>query len=86
MGFPANKKENSFNEEGTQILKLEFHHINYSSDDVEALNDFYVNVFKTDPIPTQNFIRATATQNSRYDSNIMFTIEGNIQKHLAEKD
>ena len=67
-------------------MKLEFHHINYSSDDVEALNDFYVNVLKIDPIPTQNFIRTIATQNSRYDGNIMFTTEGNIQMHLAEKD
>ena len=33
---------------GTDILKLEFHHINYASDDVEALNDFYVNILKMD--------------------------------------
>ena len=39
-----------------------------------------------DPIPTQNFIRTTATQSSGYDGKIMFTTEGNIQMHLAEKD
>ena len=35
---------------------------------------------------TQNFIRTTATQNSGYDGKIMFTTEGNIQMHLAERD
>ena len=67
-------------------MKLEFHHINYASEDVEALNDFYLNILKMDPIPTQNFIRTTATQNSGYDGKIMFATEGNIQMHLAEKD
>ena len=67
-------------------MKLEFHHINYASEDVEALNDFYLNILKMDPIPTQNFIRTTATQNSGYDGKIMFATEGKVQMHLAEKD
>tara|TARA_Y200000002_G_C22481783_1_gene579050 strand:+ start:207 stop:443 length:237 start_codon:yes stop_codon:yes gene_type:complete len=78
MGFPANNNENTFKKEGTQILKVEFQHINYASDDVEGLNDFYVNILKMDPIPTQNFIRTTATQNSGYDGKILFSTEGNI--------
>ena len=67
-------------------MKLEFHHINYVSDDVEALNDFYINILKMDPIATHNFIRTKATQNSGYDGKIKFTTEGNIQMHLAERD
>ena len=67
-------------------MKLEFHHINYASDDVEALNDFYVHILKMVPMPTHNFIRTTATQNSGYNGKIMFTTDGNIQMHLAEKD
>ena len=67
-------------------MRLEFHHINYVSDDVEALNDFYVNILKMTSIPTHNFIRTTATQNSGYDGKIKFTTEGNIQMHLAERD
>ena len=39
-----------------------------------------------DPIPTHNFIRTTATQNSGYGGKIKFTTEGNIQMHLAERD
>ena len=67
-------------------MKLEFHHINYVSEDVEALNDFYINILKMDPIPTHNFIRTTATKNSGYGGKIKFTTEGNIQMHLAERD
>lgn len=67
-------------------MKLEFHHINYASEDVEALNDFYVNILKMDPIPTQNFIRTTATQKSGYDGKIKFITEGSMQMHFAEKD
>ena len=70
-------------------MKLEFHHINYASEEVEALNDFYLNILKMDPIPPQNFIRTTATQNSGYDGKIMFAtkkeIVGSVQNNVLQK-
>jgi hypothetical protein len=42
-------------------LKLEFHHINYISKDVDALHRFYVDILKMDDIAPQNFPRTDAT-------------------------
>ena len=42
-------------------LKLEFHHINYVSKDVDALHKFYVDILKMDDIAPQNFPRTDAT-------------------------
>ncbi len=67
-------------------MKLEFHRINYLSSDIEAVNYFYANILKMDPLPTHNFIWTTATRNSEYGGKIKFTAEGNMQMHLAERD
>lgn len=67
-------------------MKLEFHHINYVSKDVDALQDFYVDVLKMDPIAPQNFPRTDADDKSGYDGKIKFATEGSMQMHLAERD
>ena len=67
-------------------MKLEFHHINYVSHDVEALHDFYTKIMKMDDIAPQNFLRTTATSKTGYDGNIKFATEGSMQMHLAERD
>ena len=72
--------------DGVIVLKLEFHHINYVSKDVDALHDFYVNILKMDEIAPQNFPRTDATRETGYDGKIKFATEGNMQMHLAERD
>ena len=67
-------------------MKLEFHHINYVSQDVEELDNFYRNVMKMEIIGPENFPRTAATKNKGYDGKIKFVTEGSMQMHLAEKD
>ena len=67
-------------------MKLEFHHINFVSNNVDRLHDFYTQVLGLDNIPIQSFPRPEATVSSGYDGKIMFVTEGRIQMHLATKD
>ena len=71
---------------GDPDVKLEFHHINYVSKDVDGLHDFYVNILKMDSIAPQQFPRTDATSDSGYDGKIKFATEGSMQMHLAERD
>ena len=67
-------------------MKLEFHHINYVSNDVERLHQFYTDVLGLDNIPIGSFPRTEATEDRGYDGNIRFATDGCIQMHLAERD
>ena len=67
-------------------MKLQFHHINYVSQDVEELDNFYRNVMKMEIIAPEQFPRTSATKNKGYDGKIKFVTEGSMQMHLAEKD
>tara|TARA_Y100000385_G_C12985949_1_gene590611 strand:+ start:601 stop:1020 length:420 start_codon:yes stop_codon:yes gene_type:complete len=67
-------------------MKLEFHHINFVSDDVDRLHDFYTRVLGLDDVPIQSFPRADATNSSGYDGKIKFASDGQMQMHLATKD
>ena len=67
-------------------MKLEFHHINFVSNNVERLHDFYTQVLDLDDIPIQSFPRPDATISSGYDGKIMFVTDDRIQMHLATKD
>jgi glyoxylase I family protein len=71
---------------GEPALKLEFHHINYVSKDVDGLQRFYIDILKMEPIAPQNFPRTTASKDAGYDGNIKFATEGSMQMHLAERD
>jgi len=42
-------------------MKLEFHHINYVSDDVDRLQDFYTEILGVDDIPIKNLPNSKAT-------------------------
>ena len=67
-------------------MKLEFHHINYVSQDVEELDSFYRNVMKMETISPKKFPRTSATKDKGYNGKIKFVTEGSMQMHLAEKD
>ena len=67
-------------------MKLEFHHINYVSQDVEELDSFYRNVMKMETIASEKFPRTSATKDKGYNGKIKFVTEGSMQMHLAEKD
>ena len=67
-------------------MKLEFHHINFVSDDVGKLHRFYTDVLGLSDIPISSFPRPKATTRSGYDGKIRFATDGSMQMHLAERD
>ena len=67
-------------------MKLEFHHINYVSKDVDELDDFYRNILQMEFLSPQNFPRTDATDSCGYAGKIRFVTEGKMQIHLAEQD
>ena len=67
-------------------MKLEFHHINFVSKDIDKMNDFYKNILFMDSIPIENFPRTEETADSGYSGKINFVTEGKIEMHLAERD
>ena len=67
-------------------MKLEFHHINFVSEDVDRMHDFYTKVLGLDDIAQENFPRTEADHEMGYDGKIKFATEGSMQFHLAERD
>jgi catechol 2,3-dioxygenase-like lactoylglutathione lyase family enzyme len=67
-------------------MKLEFHHINFVSHDVDRLHRFYTQVLGLDDIPQENFPRSEADEDRGYDGQIRFATDGNMQMHLAERN
>lgn len=67
-------------------MKLEFHHINYVSDDVDRLHRFYTEVLGLDDVPIENFPRPESTGAKGYSGKIRFATDGNMQMHLAERN
>ena len=67
-------------------MKLEFHHINFVSENVDRMHDFYTDVLGLDDISQENFPRTEATDSDGYSGKIRFATEGKIQMHLAERE
>ena len=67
-------------------MKLEFHHINYVSKNIEELDMFYQDIMQMKAISPEEFPRTTATERIGYDGKIKFVTEGTMQMHLAEQD
>ena len=67
-------------------MKLQFHHINYVSKDVDQLDEFYRDVLQMDAIPDRNFPRTEAVGDRGFDGKIKFVTEGSMEMHLAEQD
>ena len=67
-------------------MKLEFHHINFVSKNVNTMNDFYTKILEMDSIPIEDFPRTEETADSGYSGQINFVTEGKIEMHLAERD
>ena len=67
-------------------MKLEFHHINLVSEDVDRLHAFYTEVLGLDDIPAERFPRTEETEARGYSGAIRFATDGAVQMHLAERD
>ena len=66
-------------------MKLEFHHINFVSKNVDSMNEFYTNILEMD-IPITSFPRPDETKETGYSGKIRFATDGQMQMHLAEKN
>lgn len=67
-------------------MKLEFHHINFVSEDVDRMHDFYTNVLGLDDMPATQFPRTEAKGDKGYAGKIKFATEGRMQMHLATRE
>jgi catechol 2,3-dioxygenase-like lactoylglutathione lyase family enzyme len=67
-------------------MKLEFHHINFVSENVDRMHDFYTNVLCLDDIPPSDFPRTEETEDGGYSGKIRFATDGKAQMHLAERE
>ena len=67
-------------------MKLEFHHINFVSEDVDRMHEFYTGLLGLDDVPQENFPRTEAVGKVGYSGKIRFATEGKMQMHLAERD
>lgn len=66
-------------------MKLEFHHINFVSENVNRLHDFYTNTLGLTDILITSFPRPKETESTGYSGKIRFATDGIMQIHLAEK-
>ena len=67
-------------------MKLEFHHINVVSEDVDRLHHFYTDTLGLTDISITSFPRPKETENTGYSGKIRFATDGQMQMHLAEKN
>ena len=67
-------------------MKLEFHHINFVSPDVDGMHDFYTGVLGLSDIPIENFPRTEATEDKGFAGKIRFATDGAMEMHLAERN
>ena len=72
--------------QGESAVKLEFHHINVVSEDVDRLHAFYTDVLGLDDIPMSNFPRTETDGDAGFDGKIKFATEGSMQMHVAERN
>ena len=67
-------------------MKLEFHHINFVSEDVDRMHDFYTKVLQLDDMPVALFPRTEASDTGGFSGKIRFATDGGMQMHLAERN
>jgi glyoxylase I family protein len=64
-------------------MKIKLHHVNFCSNDVAAMDEFYRTVLDLEPEPGLNENR---TPGGGYPGKVAFVTDGTTQVHLAEKD
>ena len=64
-------------------MKLELHHINFSTQDVKKLETFYKDILFLD---TQSDDLPTLEKKKGYSGDVSFVGDGKVQMHLAQKD
>jgi catechol 2,3-dioxygenase-like lactoylglutathione lyase family enzyme len=68
---------------GGRSMKLKLHHLNLTTSNVAAMDEFYTKVLDMQPEPSRNATRDT-TQG--YAGQVSFVTDGQSEVHLAERD
>jgi glyoxylase I family protein len=64
-------------------MQLKLHHLNLTTKNVEAMDEFYKQVMDMKPEPEMNALRVTT---EGYSGGVSFITDGTTQVHLAEQD
>jgi catechol 2,3-dioxygenase-like lactoylglutathione lyase family enzyme len=64
-------------------MDIRFHHVNFASKDVAAMDEFYRNVLGLEPEPA---LSGERIKSEGYPGAVSFLTDRNVQVHLAEKD
>ena len=64
-------------------MNLKLHHVNLSTTNVEAMDDFYRHVLDMQPEPKMEALRV---KQQGYAGDVSFVTDGTTQMHLAQKD
>ncbi len=64
-------------------MRIKLHHVNLSTKDVSAMDEFYRSVLDLQPEPSLAAARVTE---QGYAGQVAFVSDGDIQVHLAEQD
>jgi glyoxylase I family protein len=68
---------------GASPMKIKLHHLNLSTTQVAAMDEFYRTVLDLEPEPS---LQAGRIVQDGYPGSVAFVTDGTIQVHLAEKD
>ena len=64
-------------------MKLQYHHMNLCTENVQRLSAFYRSVFD---LGTVNYQRVKASDEAGYGGNVDFVTDGAVEFHLARRD
>jgi len=64
-------------------MKLKLHHLNLSTNNVAAMDEFYTKVLDMQSEPSRNATRDTS---QGYSGKVSFVTDGQSEVHLAERD
>ena len=67
-------------------MKLELHHLNLCTANVEAMDAFYRDVLSMPAQPGRQSNRVTTDKNGGYTGKVAFRTDGKTELHIAERD
>jgi catechol 2,3-dioxygenase-like lactoylglutathione lyase family enzyme len=67
-------------------MKFQYHHMNLCTEDVSRLSNFYQSIFGLNRIQDEEHGLASAETANRYDGQVEFLGDGQVEFHITKKD
>jgi catechol 2,3-dioxygenase-like lactoylglutathione lyase family enzyme len=67
-------------------MKFKYHHMNLCTEDVSRLSKFYQSIFGLNRIQDEEHGLASAETANRYDGQVEFLGDGQVEFHITKKD